>query len=99
VFSWGIVFLWRFSEDRPLHTLERRSRLHGWKRYAGTCWFMMHAPDICAYNESLLQLVNFGANGRDGICVDHLVDFLALIDHHEVQVHRRTWLPGHVDHR
>ena len=50
-------------------------------------------------NRQLLQrLLNFVADGRDHICVDHLVDFFALFDHHEMQIYRRKRIPGDDDH-
>jgi hypothetical protein len=44
------------------------------------------------------RLLDFVADGGDRICVDHLVDFLALSDHHEVQVYRRKRIPGDDDY-
>ena len=35
------------------------------------------------------RLLDFDADAGDRIRIDHGVDFLALFDHHEVQVHGR----------
>jgi len=44
------------------------------------------------------RLLDSVADGGDRICVDHLVNFLALFDHHEVQVYRRKRIPGDDDY-
>jgi hypothetical protein len=43
-------------------------------------------------------LLDFDADARDRIGIDDGVDFLALFDHHEVQVHRRERISGDIDH-
>src|SRR5438552_1396943 len=45
------------------------------------------------YRKRLLDLY---ADAGDGVRFDHSADFLALLDHHEVQFHRGKPIPGDV---
>jgi hypothetical protein len=82
-----------------LSVLSEEPGAYSFLRNAPAKQLLEQAAFMLAVTTGLSQrLLDFVADGGDRVCVDHLADFLALSDHHEVQVYRRKRIPGDVDY-